>query len=97
MWSTVIPAAGSSGNERKPDEGRIHMAIDRSDSLSGLTRDEAKEFHGIFVTSFILFTIIAIVAHTLVWMWRPWIPGPEGYASLEGVMNTAIQFIPLVA
>ncbi len=73
------------------------MATDRSDSLSGLTRDEAKEFHGIFVTSFILFTIIAIVAHTLVWMWRPWIPGPEGYASLEGVMNTAIQFIPLVA
>jgi light-harvesting complex 1 beta chain len=49
------------------------------------------------VTSFILFTIIAIVAHVLVWMWRPWIPGPEGYASLEGFMNTAIQFIPLVA
>ena len=73
------------------------MATDRSDSLSGLTRDEAKEFHGIFVTSFILFTIIAIVAHVLVWMWRPWIPGPEGYASLEGFMNTAIQFIPLVA
>ena len=73
------------------------MATDRSDSLPGLTRDEAKEFHGIFVTSFILFTIIAIVAHVLVWMWRPWIPGPEGYASLEGAMNTAIQFIPLVA
>ncbi|MGD8355044.1 MAG: light-harvesting antenna LH1, beta subunit [Methyloceanibacter sp.] len=73
------------------------MATERTDSLSGLTENEAKEFHGIFVTSFILFTIIAIVAHVLVWMWRPWIPGPEGYASLEGFMNTAIQFIPLVA
>ena len=30
-----------------------------------------------FVTSFIVFTVIAIIAHILVWMWRPWIPGPE--------------------
>ena len=67
------------------------MATDRSDSLSGLTRDEAKEFHGIFVTSFILFTIIAIVAHTLVWMWRPWIPGPEGYAALTDGVNAVAQ------
>ncbi len=45
---------------------------DRS-SLSGLTEDEAKEFHSIFVTNFIGFTAIAVVAHILVWMWRPWI------------------------
>ncbi|MEM7399019.1 MAG: light-harvesting antenna LH1, beta subunit [Pseudomonadota bacterium] len=69
----------------------------RTDTLSGLTRDEAREFHGIFVTSFILFTIIAIVAHTLVWLWRPWIPGPKGYASLDSMMDAAIQFMPLVA
>jgi light-harvesting complex 1 beta chain len=39
---------------------------------SGLTENESKEFHGIFVTSFIGFTVIAIVAHFLVWQWRPW-------------------------
>jgi light-harvesting complex 1 beta chain len=42
-------------------------------SLTGLTEREAKEFHKIFVTSFIIFTAIAIVAHFLVWQWRPWL------------------------
>ena len=50
------------------------MAIenDRS-SLSGLTEAEAKEFHSLFVSSFVIFTVIAIVAHILVWQWRPWL------------------------
>ncbi len=49
------------------------MLEERRGSLSGLTEQEAKEFHGIFVTSFIVFTVIAIVAHFLVWTWRPWL------------------------
>lgn len=56
---------------------------DQSGSLSGLSEDEAKEFHGIFVTSFLGFTAVAIVAHILVWMWRPWLPGPDGYSVIE--------------
>lgn len=48
------------------------MANDKGGSLSGLTEQEAREFHGMFVTSFIGFTVIAIVAHVLVWNWRPW-------------------------
>jgi light-harvesting complex 1 beta chain len=51
-------------------------------SLSGLTEQEAKEFHRIFMTSFIIFLIIAIIAHFLVWQWRPWLPGPNGYTSM---------------
>ena len=55
-------------------------------SLSGLTESEAREFHSIFMTSFIIFVVIAIVAHILAWMWRPWLPGPEGYTSMiDGV------------
>ena len=62
----------------------------RTGSLSGLTEQEAKEFHSIFMTSFILFTVIAIIAHVLVWMWRPWLPGPQGYSSLtDGVHHVA--------
>ena len=49
------------------------MAEDRKGSLSGLTENEAREFHGIFMSSFIGFTAIAVVAHVLVWMWRPWL------------------------
>jgi light-harvesting complex 1 beta chain len=54
----------------------------RTGSTSGLTDSEAREFHSIFVTSFIVFTVIAIIAHVLVWQWRPWLPGPNGYAAL---------------
>jgi light-harvesting complex 1 beta chain len=60
--------------------------IDRS-SLSGLTEAEAQEFHGLFIKSFIGFTVIAIIAHILVWNWRPWIPGPKGYAMLDGAQS----------
>jgi light-harvesting complex 1 beta chain len=73
------------------------MPVDRTGSLSGLTENEAKEFHSIFMTSFIIFTIIAIVAHILVWMWRPWLPGPKGYAALDSVMSAAHHLASLVA
>jgi light-harvesting complex 1 beta chain len=72
--------------------------IERTGSLSGLTEAEAKEFHGIFMTSFIIFTIIAIIAHFLVWQWRPWIPGPEGYTSMiDSVNSTLANLIPYLA
>jgi light-harvesting complex 1 beta chain len=59
----------------------------KTGSMSGLTDSEAREFHSIFVTSFIVFTVIAIVAHILVWQWRPWLPGPDGYKTgmLQGM------------
>ena len=56
--------------QQRPKE--VAMA-DHERSLSGLTEKEAKEFHGIFMTSFIIFTVIAIIAHVLVWNWRPWL------------------------
>jgi light-harvesting complex 1 beta chain len=79
-----VPAARElRGNSRKAAITEdIEMAGTdlRDGSLTGLTENEAKEFHGIFVTSFIIFTVIAIVAHFLVWQWRPWFPGVRGYA-----------------
>lgn len=70
------------------------MALDvnpgpRDVTLSGLTDMEAREFHSLFMTSFIVFTAIAVVAHILVWMWRPWLPGPGGYRS---AIESATQF-----
>jgi len=50
-----------------------------STSLSGLTEQEAREFHKMFIVSFLGFVAIAAVAHFLVWQWRPWIPGVAGY------------------
>ena len=73
------------------------MADSSNVSLSGLTESEAREVHGFFIQGFMIFTAIAIVAHILVWMWRPWIPGPNGYSSLEGVTNTAQTLLSMVA
>jgi light-harvesting complex 1 beta chain len=64
------------------------MADDRSRSLSGLSEEEARGFHKMFVTSFIIFTVIAIIAHILVWNWRPWIPGVAGYQTSEATVTT---------
>lgn len=70
---------------------------DTSDDRFGpgayLTPEEAKEFHKIFVSSFIGFTIIAIIAHVLVWMWRPWLPGVNGYAMMNDGVEVATATI----
>jgi light-harvesting complex 1 beta chain len=72
----VEPLRGGSRRE-KPGGGRgvgqgeeISMA-DRTNTT--LTDSEAQEFHGIFVSSFVAFTSIVVVAHILVWLWRPWL------------------------
>ncbi|MBC8069535.1 MAG: light-harvesting protein [Deltaproteobacteria bacterium] len=51
-------------------------------SPSGMTDKQAQEFHKFFITGFIGFTAIAIGAHVLAWLWRPWIPGKNGYTSM---------------
>jgi light-harvesting complex 1 beta chain len=48
------------------------MSDHRTGSISGLTDDEAKEFHQLYVQGLVGFTSIAVVAHILVWAWRPW-------------------------
>jgi light-harvesting complex 1 beta chain len=69
----------------------------REGSLSGLSEAEAREFHSVFMTSFMVFVVVAIVAHILAWMWRPWLPGPQGYASLEeGVMPFANALLSML-
>jgi Antenna complex alpha/beta subunit. len=52
-----------------------------SPSMSGLTDAEAEELHEIYMNGLVLFTGVTVVAHFLVWLWRPWFPGPEGYAA----------------
>ncbi len=48
------------------------MADEKRSSLSGLTEREAKEFHSIFMATFLVFTGVAVFAHILVWNWKPW-------------------------
>jgi light-harvesting complex 1 beta chain len=61
-----------------------------ADSATGLSASEAQAFHGFFMMSTIVYAVVALIAHILVWQWRSWFPGEEGYASL---MNTATSLI----
>ena len=49
------------------------MADDNKSSLSGLNANEAKEFHGLFMTGFIGFSVVAVSLKKKVWQWRPWL------------------------
>jgi light-harvesting complex 1 beta chain len=92
-YRTASPVArGGATQAARPFPEIKHMAIAPGPSATGLTETEAKEFHGIFVTSFIVFTVIAIVAHFLAWQWRPWLPGPNGY-SLNDIGTVAGHII----
>lgn len=62
-------------------------------ALSGLSEAEAREFHSVFMSSFMGFVIVAVVAHILAWLWRPWLPGPEGYASLQDGLQPALSVL----
>jgi light-harvesting complex 1 beta chain len=53
--------------------GEGTMSDNRESIGTYLTEAEAKEFHKIFMTSFAIFTVVAIIAHVLVWNWRPWL------------------------
>ena len=72
------------------------MSSPNSVSLTGMSEGEAQEFHKYYLQGMWLFVAIAVVAHLLVWLWRPWIPGPEGYAALEGASQTVSAFLPML-
>mgnify|MGYP001817519791 CR=1 FL=1 len=42
---------------------------------SGLTYEQAKEVHGYFMQLTTIYVGIALVAHLLMWIWRPWLGG----------------------
>lgn len=79
----------------------IRERDDRFGPGTYMTPDEAKEFHKLFMSSFILFTLVAIVAHILAWLWRPWLPGANGYTDTamigEGVQYAATFVTSLMA
>lgn len=69
---------------------------EENDSFTGLSEDEAKEFHGLYLQGMMVFVGIAVVAHILVWAWRPWIPADDGYALLEGGKQLASSLVTML-
>jgi light-harvesting complex 1 beta chain len=51
---------------------RKEHSMSNRTSISGLTDEEAQEFHQYWVQGFVGFAVVAVIAHALVWAWRPW-------------------------
>ena len=62
---------------------------DRLGPSTYLTPEEAKEFHKLFVASMAFLVVVAIIAHFLVWQWRPWFPGTPGYEATSSLETPA--------
>ncbi len=52
---------------------------DKNESLTGLTEAEAMEVQKYMVQGYLMFVGIAVVAHLLVWSWRPWFAPITGW------------------
>jgi light-harvesting complex 1 beta chain len=67
---------------------------DKPASATGLTEAEAQEVHGWVVRSFTVYVVFAIVAHVLMWMWRPWLgPAAETSMSDHGTNTTDVASV----
>ena len=58
--------------------------------LQQVLKNDSKTFLGIFAVSFVVFLVIALIAQTLAWQWRPWFPGAEGEKSLVCGVKAAV-------
>ena len=69
---------------------------EKGGSLTGLTPQEAREYHAAFMSSTLIYVAVAVIAHFLVWQWRPWFPGPNGYGmtgEVPSIQQTVTQQI----
>ncbi|MBY0447543.1 MAG: light-harvesting protein [Hyphomonadaceae bacterium] len=72
------------------------MDHQRTGSLSGLTEAEAKEFHKLFVVSFVGFTLLAAIAHFIVWNIEPWgVPNSPFVAASSSIHSASPALLTL--
>lgn len=73
------------------------MDTKKQRSLSSLSEAEAHSARRIFVISFLVFVIFAIVVHIALWQWRPWTwLSLEASASLD-MMQACVGILSDVA
>ncbi|MBC7780537.1 MAG: hypothetical protein H7125_10605 [Proteobacteria bacterium] len=53
-------------------------------------KGETKSFASIYAVSFVIILAIALIAQTLGWHWRSWLPGAEGVESLNDGVKVAV-------
>ncbi|MDF1747741.1 MAG: light-harvesting antenna LH1, beta subunit [Alphaproteobacteria bacterium] len=67
-----------------------------ANSMSGLSEQEAQEFHKYYMQGFFLFVAVAVVAHILVWAWRPWLQGTSMASVSDGLHTAALTLTSVI-
>jgi len=62
-------------------------------SMTGLSEDEAQEFHKIFMQSATIFIGVAAVAHVLAFAWRPWLLSEDNVAALVDGAKSILPYL----
>jgi light-harvesting complex 1 beta chain len=66
------PSCAGRAQQRPQGHLRRSVRMSTRTSISGLTDDEAQEFHQYWIQGTVAFTAVAVIAHLLVWAWKPW-------------------------
>jgi light-harvesting complex 1 beta chain len=61
-----------------------------SHRLTRVLQDDSLTFRGIFIASFAVFLLVALLAQALTWHWRTWLPGAEAEKSMLGGVKAAV-------
>jgi light-harvesting complex 1 beta chain len=66
------------------------MVSTNNGSVHSMVKQDSKTYSFIFAFGFLIFLAIALVAQTLGWHWRSWLPGAEGMKSMTGGVKAAV-------
>lgn len=48
------------------------LTMNQSANPTGLSDSECQEFHSYYIQGYVAWGVGAMIAHSLVWIWRPW-------------------------
>lgn len=69
------------------------MAYQHTDMHASMTSSPLNGFRTIFVVTFMIFLLMAMVGQLFAWNWRTWLPGAEGTQSIFESVNSAVYTV----
>lgn len=69
------------------------MAYQHTETQTSISSSHLNGFRIIFVVTFMIFLLMAMVGQLFAWNWRTWLPGAEGTRSIFESVNSAVYTV----
>lgn len=69
------------------------MAYQHTETHTTISPSHLNGFRTIFVVTFMIFLLMAMVGQLFAWNWRTWLPGAEGTRSIFESVNSAVYTV----